>query len=253
MELFYNQIGTGKPLVILHGLFGSSDNWQSLAKQFGRHYQVILVDLRNHGRSPHDDSFNFEVMVDDLFELCQRLDLSDIILLGHSLGGKVAMNFARSHPDMLHKLIVVDIAPRAYPIHHMELINALNELDLPTIKSRNEADQLLQAKIPAFSTRQFLLKNLKRTSEGFEWKMNLPIIAQNLGQVMVGLDATEAVFEGPTLFINGGKSRYIEESDHPKIRTYFPQAILKQIDQVGHWVHAEAPKEFYEICMEFMM
>lgn len=251
MELFFRELGQGQPMIILHGIFGSSDNWLTQAKLFSPHYRVFTVDQRNHGQSPHDNGFSYPLMVEDLREFIDTHRLENPIVIGHSMGGKVAMNFALAHPDKLEKLIVVDIAPKPYNLEHYVIINGLKSVPIQSISSRNEADAALTEYVPEPDVRQFLLKNLQRKAEGgFTWKINLPVIDKNLSNI--GLDLQfDGKFEKPTLFIKGGKSKYVKDEDITRIKEVFPKAELKTLD-TGHWVQAEKPQEFVNTVMEWL-
>lgn len=251
MELFFRELGQGQPMIILHGIFGSSDNWLTQAKLFSPHYRVFTVDQRNHGQSPHDDGFSYPLMVEDLREFIDTHRLENPIVIGHSMGGKVAMNFALAHPEKLEKLIVVDIAPKPYNLEHYVIINGLRSVPIQSITSRNEADAALTEYVPEADVRQFLLKNLQRKAEGgFTWKINLPVIDKNLSNI--GLDLQfDGKFEKPTLFIKGGKSKYVKDEDITRIKEVFPRAELKILD-TGHWVQAEKPQEFVDMVMEWL-
>ena len=245
-------MGQGTPLVIMHGLFGLSDNWQTLAKYFSQKYHVYLLDLRNHGRSPHSHEFHYDVMVEDLREFITDHQLQDAVIMGHSMGGKVAMNFALAYPALVSKLIVVDIAPRPYPVHHQQMIDGLNTIDIASMSSRNEAETALTVHVPEPDVRLFLLKNLYRKEDNtFGWRMNLPVIERNIEEV--GRETTsDAPFNKPTLFIKGGNSRYIQEKDMAAIQRLFPQSQVEVIEAAGHWVHAEAPEKFYQTVVNFI-
>lgn len=253
MNLNYKALGeAGKqPLVILHGLFGSLDNWITLAKYFAEHFHVYLVDQRNHGKSPHTDDFSYQLMADDLREFLMQHAIQNPIILGHSMGGKTAMFFATQHPEMIDKLIVVDIAPKTYPVHHDSIIEGLKSLPLSQLERRGEADDLLAKDIPQFDTRQFLLKNLTRDENGaFVWKMNLPVIERNIEIIGHGLPE-DAVFEKETLFIRGLKSDYIKDEDIPLLSKHFPHSRLESVAEAGHWVHAEAPQKLFDLVISF--
>jgi len=241
MKLHFKKSGTGPPLVILHGLFGSLDNWFSIGKELLDHYTLYLVDQRNHGDSPHSAEWNYGVMVEDLCELLDGEGLDSVYLMGHSMGGKTVMNFAVRYPDRVRKLIVGDIAPGYYPIHHQLILEGLNALNLQTLQSRKEADEQLANSIPEVGIRQFLLKSLSRDANGFAWKINLPVITQHIEEVGKALDE-ETVFEGPTLFLGGANSSYIQEKDLPDMKRHFPNCTWISIPNAGHWLHAEQPQ-----------
>lgn len=252
MKLNYKKLGQGKPLIILHGLFGSLDNWLTHAKTLADHYEVYLVDQRNHGNSPHDDEFNYAVMADDLYEFIKEHKIENPHILGHSMGGKTAMKFALQHADMWDKLIVVDIAPKSYPVHHDQIIEGLEAIPVDALESRGEADNILEEYIDEFGTRQFLLKNLSRKKEGgFEWKINLPVIKKNIELMGEGIEEHLAI-EKDVLFIRGEKSNYIKNDDSILIMQLFPNATVETIKGAGHWVHAEKPKELLETVMGFL-
>jgi pimeloyl-ACP methyl ester carboxylesterase len=250
MKLFSREYGQGYPLVILHGLFGSLDNWMTQAKLFSATYKVYAVDLRNHGLSPHSDTFDYPSMVDDLSEFFDHHQLTDAFLIGHSMGGKVAMNFALSQPDRVKKLIVVDISPRPYNLEHYDIITGLNAIPIERVSSRNNADEILAQYVSGIETRQFLLKNLRRKDEGFEWKMNLPVITKKLANIGVDI-YVDATFDKPVLFVRGAYSTYIPDSDWPRISEIFPNALLETME-TGHWVQAEQPKEFVSISLRWL-
>jgi esterase len=252
MQLHYQRYGEGDPLIILHGLFGSLANWTTISKKFAEQYEVWAVDQRNHGSSPHSDTMDYQAMADDLQEFVQSQQISSAHLLGHSMGGKTAMQFALTYPGYVKKLIVVDIAPKGYPRHHDEILDALCSLDLSAANSRSELDTALAQYISDAAVRQFLLTNAVRsTSGGFEWKMNLDAIKQCYDNLIAGIDE-KGQFDKPALFIRGEKSDYIGEDDYRLIQTMFPQASIKTIAGAGHWVHAEAPETFYKIVSDFL-
>jgi len=251
MKLFFRELGQGDPIIILHGLFGSSDNWLTQAKIFAASYKVYSVDQRNHGQSPHSDDFDYQSMVTDLQEFIEDHQIQNPTILGHSMGGKAAMNFALAHPDKLSKLIVVDISPKAYNLEHYAIVEGLKVIPVESLTSRNEADEILSQHVPEPDVRQFLLKNLQRkTSGGFVWKINLPVISQKLSNV--GLDLQfSGQFKKPTLFVRGAKSKYVSDSDWKRISEIFPAAELETMD-TGHWVQAEKPQEFSEKVMHWL-
>jgi pimeloyl-ACP methyl ester carboxylesterase len=253
MKLFYRMLGEGQPLIILHGLFGMSDNWLSLAKRFSAAYKVFLIDQRNHGQSPHHPDFNYEVMTNDLFEFIKAERLENIILMGHSMGGKTAMNFALRHEAYIDKLIIVDIAPKSYNTDRFAaILNALRNLPLPQLTSRSEADMLLSRTIKAAALRQFLLKNLTRDENGhFIWKLNIDALLNNLDHISRQIES-DTIYRKPMLLIKGEKSDYITEDDYPEIKRLFPTVQLSIISGATHWVHAEAPQKFFETVNRFL-
>lgn len=251
MELNYKKIGEGEPLIILHGLFGSLDNWMTIAKTLGQHYEVFIIDARNHGFSPHDDEFNYSVMADDLYEFLMQQMITEPIILGHSMGGKTAMQFTMNYPNYLSKLIVADIAPKSYPVHHATILEGLSALNFDVITTRKLADSTLAEYIPDPSTRQFLLKNLYWKEKGrLGWKFNLPVIKKNIEIIGNQLENIRK-FDKPTLFIRGTKSNYILESDFEAIKRIFTNAEIEDMP-VGHWVHAENPELFLSILSNFL-
>ena len=251
MQLNFKKSGSGPALVILHGLFGSLDNWFSIAKELMEHYTLYLVDQRNHGDSPHSNEWNYGVMVEDLRELLDAEGLDSVYLMGHSMGGKTVMNFAVNYSERVRKLIVGDIAPRYYPIHHQVILEGLNALDLSQLQSRKEADDLLAPYIPELGIRQFLLKSLGRDANGFAWKINLPVITQHIEEVGKALDE-ETVFEGPTLFLGGANSSYIQEKDLSDMKHHFPNCTWISIPNAGHWLHAEQPQAVVTEIRKFL-
>ncbi len=238
-------------MVILHGLFGSLDNWFSIAKELEKDFTLYLVDQRNHGDSPHSDEWNYGVMVEDLKELIDEEGLDKIYLMGHSMGGKTAMNFAVEYPERVDRLIVADIAPRYYEVHHQSILEGLNSLKLDQIKSRKEADDQLAKYIDEVGIRQFLLKSLGRNSEGFVWKINLPVITENIEEVGEELDS-DGKYEGPTLFLGGSNSDYIRQEDLPDILEHFPNYEIEFVQGAGHWLHAEKPEAVIKEVRRFL-
>lgn len=253
--ILHSQIfGSGKPFVILHGFLGMSDNWKTLGTRWAENgYEVHLLDQRNHGRSFHSDEFSYEAMSEDVKRYCGEHGLNEIILLGHSMGGKVAMQFAVNYPEKVSKLIVADIAPKAYPPHHQDILKALSQLDFSKIKSRGEAEDILSQYINDEGTRLFLLKNLYRKDKNhLALRVNLPVLSERIEEVGAALPEN-AAFNGETLFLGGEKSGYIEPMDEIVIKKHFPKAKIKTISKAGHWLHAENPEEFYEKCNQFLL
>lgn len=252
MKLHHRILGEGQPLVILHGLFGYSDNWQSVAKKLADYYQVILVDQRNHGHSDWSEEFSYDLLAEDLKELFDDLKLEDVILLGHSMGGKTAMRFAQEYPDYLEKLIVVDIGVKTYPSHHDQILAGLHAIDTETMTSRSAAEEAMEKHIPSFGVRQFLLKNLYWIKKGkLAWRMNIPVLEREMNSILKGLPPKEVLI--PTLFIRGVMSDYILDDDFPELENQFPDAHFRSIENAGHWVHAEAPDEFLDAVLSFCL
>lgn len=254
MKLFFRQAGeTGPALVILHGIFGSSDNWLTIGKTIAANgYRVFALDQRNHGQSPRGNEQDYQSMAADLREFLIDHQLENSFLIGHSMGGKVVMQYAMLYPGTFQKLVVVDIAPKFYPIHHADLIRGLKAINLSGIKSRTEADAVLQRYEPSLSVRQFLLKNLYRNEQGmFDWRLNLPVIERELHGVGEELTNPRVVTE-PTLFIRGSESPYILDEDIPTIERIFSNVQIETIRGAGHWVQAEKPAEFVEVLMNFI-
>lgn len=242
-------MGEGQPLIIMHGVFGSGDNWQTLGRKWADEYEVHLLDMRNHGKSPHSDEFSYELMADDLLEYLDQHEIEKPLIIGHSMGGKVGMQFAVLNDVRVGKLVVADIAPKPYKPHHDQILDALNDLDLDNIDSRSEAEE--KFKIKDEGTRQFLLKSLYWKEKGqLAWRFNLPVITREVEKVGEALPP-QAIFQGPTLFVRGGKSWYIKDEDMEEIEAHFPSANLETVEGAGHWLHAEKPKEFYKVVSEF--
>jgi esterase len=253
MKLHFRKIGDGTPLIILHGLFGSSDNWQTLGKKFSeRDLAVYLVDQRNHGHSPHAEIFSYRHMAEDINELMNDEKINSAFMIGHSMGGKTAMDLAMHHPEKISKLIVVDMSPKKYPVQNQDVANALLSINLDEIKSRKEVEILLTQKISDKGTVQFLLKNLFwKENNVLAWRFNLQVISDNLEKMSDEIDFIKP-FEKPTLFIRGSTSNYISNDDEPLIKKYFPNAEIKTAPQSGHWVHADNPEWFLENCLAFL-
>jgi pimeloyl-ACP methyl ester carboxylesterase len=262
MQLAYRKYGEGQPLLILHGLFGQSDNWNTLAKRFSENgFEVYAIDQRNHGLSPHSDVWNYDAMADDIKDFIDEHNLQNPILLGHSMGGKTAMFFALKYDGILDKLIVADMSPRRYEPRHDIVLDALNAVDFSKINTRKEAEAVLSEYITDFGTKQFLLKNIywEDSSTGsltevvnkMNWRFNLPVITENINEMIVPAPIGSSRVN--TLFLRGEKSDYINEAiDVPEIKERFPNYKLQTIAHAGHWVHAEQPEAFYEAVMGFI-
>ena len=254
MKLAYREFGTGQPLIILHGLFGQSDNWNTLAKSFGeKGFHVFTLDQRNHGLSPHSDVWTYEAMADDLKEFIDDHQLKEPIILGHSMGGKTAMFFEVKYPGIAAKLIVVDMSARGYEPHHNDVLAALNAVNFDEVKTRKEAEAVMTNYITDFGTKQFLLKNIywkDGGSERMDWRFNLKTITESYDNVSVAVPKISSPVEA--LIVNGEKSNYINEQDVEEFKMRFPNSTFVTVQGSGHWVHAEKPKEFFEAVMGFI-
>lgn len=254
MKLYHHKIGEGRPLVILHGLFGLGDNWATLAKRMAESFgfACYLVDLRNHGRSPHNPEFNYRIMAEDLREFLQDQHIQDPILLGHSMGGKVVLRFALAHAGIARKLIVVDIAPRFYPPHHQSVLAALHAIDFDIVRTRREAEAILRGALHEEATVQFLLKNLYWVGdERLGWRFDLESISHNIETVGEALPPGAAIAT-PTLFVRGERSGYIGSGDEQDIRQRFTSVEIATVPAAGHWVHAENPQGFMAAVLPFL-
>lgn len=255
MKLFFRHMGQGNPVVILHGLLGLSDNWVTFGRQLASDFEVFIPDLRNHGQSPHDPVFNFPVLVEDLHELIEDQGLKKVNLIGHSLGGKTAMSFALEYPDLLDKLVVVDIALRKYSpnLEHQMLIDAMMEVDFSSARSRSDMDRQLEQNIHSLKLRQFLLKNIYwKDKETLGWRVNLPVLKESLPRMLEGI-TTDKKFLNPVLLVRGGLSDYVTDADLPAMVKQFPRTSVKTLANASHWVHADAPGEFYSLVHEFLI
>lgn len=252
--LYYKTLGQGKPLILLHGLLGMADNLASLAKTLAENYWVILPDMINHGQSPHRASMDYPSMAGDVFTLMQHLAIDRTALLGHSMGGKIAMQCALAQPDSISQLIVADIAPVAYPAReHLLYFSAMQAVEHAVISRRQDADTVLHAQgIEALRMRQFLLKNLKRDEDGvWRWQCAVAYLQQNYEAICAAPDS-ELVYQGPSLFINGGASQYVQEKDEAIIKQYFPAVERVTLAGASHWLHAEYPEEFARHVLTFL-
>lgn len=247
INLNYKKFGeSGSTIIILHGLLGSLDNWQTIAKQLAENHKVYIIDQRNHGRSPHSENFSYEILGQDIIDFCKEHSIDKTTIIGHSMGGKVAMLLALQHPTLIEKLIAVDIAPVFYNGGHEEILFAMAEAPIHATTDRNDIDVFLQKRIPEFGVRQFVLKNLSRDESGkFEWKCDLEILIKNY-RVLMEFPDVENIFSGETYFIKGKRSAYITDQNWNSCLHYFPNAKLLSVANAGHWVHAENPVEFEE-------
>ena len=252
--MLYSKIeGSGKPFVIMHGFLGMSDNWKTLGAQFAdQGYEVHMLDMRNHGRSIQSEEFNYPLMVQDVVAYCQEKNLNSIALLGHSMGGKVAMFTATQFPDLVEKLMVADIGVKYYKPHHQDILEGLSAVDFSKKPSRSEVEEVLIPYIPDFGTRQFLMKSLYWESPGqLAFRFNLDAFIANKEAIGDALPQ-EAIFEKPTLFLKGANSNYILDSDVSQIKQHFPKATIEEIAKAGHWLHAENPSDFFDKTMQFL-
>lgn len=252
MKLNTRILGEGEPLFILHGLFGSADNWQTLGRKWSEHYKVFLIDQRNHGHSPHSDEWTYNAMVGDVIELMNDHGISKVNVIGHSMGAKTAMQLAVDNSHLVNKLIVADMAPRYYPPHHGTILAALNSLDLSVIKTRKGAEDHFAKYDFDFGTKQFLLKNLYwANDEQLAWRFNLKTITEKIESVGESFDTSNAPCLVDCLFIRATKAKYFTDDDAKLVATLFPKSKVVNMD-CGHWLHAEKPEEFYTLCTEFL-
>jgi len=254
MQVLHSRVvGKGKPLLILHGYFGMGDNWKTHANSFAEDgFEVHLIDQRNHGRSFHTDSFDYELMVEDLYNYIVHHRLGKVDLIGHSMGGKTAMLFATEYEELVSKLIVADISPRMYPPHHHNILDALNSVDFSIENSRKLIDEKLANLIPEVGVRQFLLKSVyRKTKDQLAFRFNLKSLTENNNEVGEALPSF-TVFEGEALFLKGENSGYISVNEEPIIEAHFPNSRIKEIANAGHWLHAENPSDFYKEVSAFI-
>ena len=253
MNLFSRIYGQGDPFIILHGLFVMSDNWNSIGKAISSDFEVHLLDLRNHGRSPHNMQFNYEVMTEDVKKYIKHYSLEKAIILGHSLGGKVAMSLASHYPELLKKMIIIDIAPKEYSVDfHLGILKNLIALNLQEYNSRKAIDLALQNDIRNKGVRLFLMKNLYRNQkQEFEWRFNISVLENQIKNISTVNFISEKI-KTPTLFIKGENSDYITAKDYESINHYFPSSSIKVVKDAGHWVHAEQPLILQNILIEFI-
>jgi esterase len=266
MKLFFRQLGAGDPIIILHGLYGSADNWYSIGRELAANYSVFLVDQRNHGNSPHHAEHNYNLLSNDLYEFILEQHLNKSVIIGHSMGGKTALAFGMKYPERVRKMVVVDISPLGYDnisdspeaANHALIVSALKSIDLDFTASRKEADMQLQHSISSLPVRQFLLKNLKRMPDGkFTWAFNIQALDDNMPDIFTGVINENETDPGkipcfPMLFLKGERSGYIRPKDEEAIRHYFPWAALVIIPGTGHWIHAEQPIAFLNAVRNFI-
>lgn len=238
-------------VLLIHGIFGDLDNLKSISRALTDNYFVINIDVRNHGESPWTDTMSFPEMCQDIFALLDTLSLNIISVLGHSMGGKIAMEFALEFPERVKSLIVADIAPVAYEARHTTILDALESIDLSTVESRSDADKQLVHSIAEKGVRQFLLKNLHKDDSAWTWRMNLESLRRNY-ETLIGEPASKDQYNGPVMFIRGGESNYVQTKHKDAILARFPKAESKTIEGVGHWLHAEKPNVFNKIVARFL-
>lgn len=262
MELFFRKYGQGPPLIIIHGLYGSSDNWVSIGRKLAENFEVFIIDQRNHGKSPHTPDHNYQVLKTDLLEFMDAQSIEKAIIIGHSMGGKTAMFFAADYPERLSHLIIADISPKSYEytnsnqlLAHTTIIRAMFNLDFYGINSRQEVDDILAKSIPEDRIRQFLLKNIMRSKDNeYSWRINIRTIKNELKNILEGLDENQTEITGfPVLFIKGGNSDYIQKDDKTTIKKIFPFADIETIPNAGHWLHAEQPDLFLKKISDFIL
>lgn len=254
MDLLHSKIeGTGKPLIIIHGFMGMLDNWKTLGTNYAHEgYEVHLLDLRNHGKSFHAPEHNYEVMTQDVLNYINHYQLEKCNMIGHSMGGKLAQFLSCNSPTLFDKVIIADIGVKYYPQHHQSILEGLQAVDFKIHTTRKQVEDILLSYIPDFGTRQFLLKNVYwKTSEELAFRFNLDVFVKEIEHIGTALPI-DYHFQGKTLFINGENSNYVKEEDKPLILEHFPNAQFATIPNVGHWLHAENPKMFFEMTINFM-
>ena len=252
LTLHHKVFGQGPALLILHGLFGSLDNWVSHARTLSEEYSVYLIDQRNHGKSPHTDEWGYAAMAEDLHDFMDQHGIMQGHLLGHSMGGKTVMQFAGEYPERIDHLIVADMGIRQYPPHHEHILAAIRSLQLPELNSRKEAKEMLEQQIDEQSIVQFILKSLGRNdAKNFRWKFNFDVIDANYHEVLAPIN-NHFPYEGKTLFLSGSESKYVRETDHQDILEQFPEAQFEVIGGAGHWLHADKPSDFIQSVKTFL-
>ncbi len=254
MKLFYREFGTGQPVIILHGLFGQSDNWVTVGRRIADQFHVFIPDQRNHGQSPHTPVHSFPAMADDLADFIDEHQIENPILIGHSMGGKVAMTYALENPAKVMKLAIIDISPRRYPerVTHTQVISQMLSIDLEKMSTRTEVEKILDSQMTDKRVQMFILKNLYYKLHGkLAWRLNLEAINQSMDQLFDSVSSNNQ-YTGPVLFIRGGKSDYVPDSDLPLILSMLPQAQIKTISGASHWVHADAPEELCFLLSSFL-
>lgn len=255
MKLNFDQFGEDtnkKPLIIIHGLYGSAANFRGLVKFYADDFIVFCIDLRNHGNSPHSDDITYSLMAEDVIEFMDDQGIKKAHILGHSMGGKTAMQLALNHPERVDKLVIGDIAPVEYPHHHETIFEGLLAIPVANIERRSEAQQILKHYVDEPGVRLFLLTNLVRADDGngFKWRINLPALIGEYKNIQAAPEGIS--YEGETLFIRGANSDYIADEYVPETLEFFPNAKIATIDDCGHWLHSEKPQEFSKILLDFL-
>lgn len=252
MDIFHRVVGEGKPIVILHGVFGSGDNLFTASKLIAAGgYKVYLLDARNHGLSPHDPVHNYKVMAQDLDTFLSKEGLDKPVIIGHSMGGKTVMEYSQ-HYDNYSKLVIIDIAPRAYKPHHSHILNGLKAINLAEVKNRKDAENIFSEYVSDFGERQFILKNLYRKDNGgFDWRINIEAISNAIEDISSEIALTKEI-TAPTLFLKGELSSYINEDDEKQIKQTFTNCYIVEIKGANHWVHATKPQEFVATILSFV-
>ncbi len=252
VSLYRKRMGGGAPIIILHGMFGMSDNWYSIGKRLAERNTVIIPDARNHGRSPHTEEMNYPLMAADIYRLMEEENIEKATLIGHSMGGKTVMQFLMDYPEHVEQLVVVDIAPRKYPPGHQMILDAFKSVNLK-VSSRQEIESQLLKKVPTKAIAQFLMKNLKRSSDGyFSWKLNVSVIEKGY-PALIDAIKWNGEYPQPALLIKGAHSPYIKDSDVVAFKKVLPDSTLSVIEGAGHWVHAEQPELFYRDVHHFIL
>lgn len=252
LTLHHKVLGQGPALIILHGLFGSLDNWISHARSLSDRFSVYLLDQRNHGKSPHAEEWNYLIMAEDLNDFMDQHGIMQAHLLGHSMGGKTVMKLAGEYPERIDHLIVADMGIKQYPPHHQHILDSIRSLQLQTLASRKEAREQLESQLDDASIVQFLLKSLGRDEQkNFRWKFNFDVIDANYREVLAPIQ-NHFPFEGPTLFLSGGNSQYVMPEDEKSILEQFPQATFQTLSGAGHWLHADKPQAFLQSVNSFL-
>lgn len=254
MELAYQDIGEGEPIVILHGLFGAAKNWNSIAKQMARKYRILTVDLRNHGKSPWTETMSYVEMAQDLVAFLDQRGLDKATIVGHSMGGKVAMTTALKFADRVERLVVADMAPVKYKnMVFKTYVEKLQSIDLSKVSKRSDVDPLISDVVESPAVRAFLLGNLENTEDGLKWMVNLETLGREMDKI-AGVPALrmDVKYSGQTLFVSGANSDYVQPSHHQLIKHLFPNVEFKVVEGAGHWVHAEKPHEFMAVLSDFV-